>query len=191
VAGLKPVETGIPPGPLRTGDAFQLSAASSGVDLPRAHPLYSFSEPLTPARAARRVGAVIELDAIRRWVESVAAHASADASLVIETAGGVFSPLSDDATNFHLACSLDPATWILVAPDRLGVLHDVGSCLLAMIALGRSPDCIVLSAPEHADASTGTNREELLRNPKMPPILTLSRGDITPLHVLATRQGLS
>jgi dethiobiotin synthetase len=187
VSGLKPIETGIGSSPIEASDSFQLSAASFGLHAPAVHPLYSFADPLTPARAARHAGTVIQLDAVRSWVEAIATDAPAGAELIIESAGGVFSPLGDGITNFELARALEPATWVLVAPDRLGVLHDVVSCWLAMSALGRPPDCIVLSAPEHADPSTGTNCEELARNPKMPPILSLPRGDTAPLRSLATR----
>jgi 8-amino-7-oxononanoate synthase len=188
VAGLKPIETGLAEGEAR-GDAAMLAAASLGVPLPPTHPLYAFDEPITPSRAARAASRRIELPSIVTWVRDVESGAPAGARLVIETAGGVFSPLEDGVSNFDLARALDPALWVLVAPDRLGVLHDVGSCLLAMDALGRRPDYVVLSAPERADTSTGTNREELARNPRTPPIIDLPRNDPDSLRALLTLSG--
>ena len=80
---------------------------------------------------------------------------------VVETAGGVFSPLSPTATNFDLALALEPAIWVLVAPDALGVLHDLSATLQAMRARGRTPDHVVLSGAREPDSSTGSNAAEL------------------------------
>jgi dethiobiotin synthetase len=183
-AGLKPIETGLTPGLEELSDAARLGRLSFHVKLPAQHPLYSFAQPVAPARAARSAQHRIEIERIADWVAEVEANASAQVQLVIETAGGVFSPLSDEDTNFDLTRVLDPAIWLLVAPDRLGVLHDVTSCLRAMASLGRSPDYLILSAPEHPDASTGTNADELARQRSMPPIIHIPRHDPAPLAAL-------
>jgi dethiobiotin synthetase len=73
----------------------------------------------------------------------------------------VFSPLSPTEVNFDLALALEPAAWVLVAADALGVLHDVSATLQAMRARGRIPDHVVLSGAREADASTGSNATEL------------------------------
>jgi dethiobiotin synthetase len=82
---------------------------------------------------------------------------------VIETAGGVFSPLSATTSNYDLALRLEPATWVLLAPNRLGVLHDALATLQAMDARGRYPDRLVLHAPVESDTSTPTNARLLER----------------------------
>jgi 8-amino-7-oxononanoate synthase len=182
VAGLKPVETGLTPG--IAGDADTLGALAFHVKLPSPHPLYGFADPVTPSRAARAQGVAIDLDHIAHWIRSAVATTERASHLVIETAGAVFSPLSDEQTNFDLSIALDPATWLLVAPNRLGVLHDVTSALLAMTALGRRPDWIILSAPDAPDTSTSSNRNELSRLQSMPPIIELPRNDARPLEAL-------
>ncbi len=124
---------------------------------------YALPEPMAPHLAARRAGVSIELPRVTGWVRQKEATLR-DTTLhynLIESAGGVFSPLGPTLTNFDLAKSLEPATWILVAPDSLGVLHDVRATLLAMSALGRRPDHVVLCGARPPDASTGTNRAEL------------------------------
>jgi len=167
--GLKPIETGIRSivGALpSTSDAQALSRASSHPTA-REHPLYAFPDPISPHLAARRAGRVIELSTVATWVRECEADLTLYVSShrascsVVETAGGVFSPVSTDATNFDLALALEPAIWILVAADSLGVLHDVTATLQAMRARGRSPDHLVLSAARPADESTGTNADEL------------------------------
>jgi 8-amino-7-oxononanoate synthase len=185
VAGLKPVETGLGPGV--AGDAAALADLAFHVKLPSPHPLYGFVDPVTPSRAARAQDVAIDLGRIVAWAGAAVATSARLPHVVIETAGGVFSPLSDQQSNFDLSIALEPATWILVAPNRLGVLHDVTSALHAMTALGRRPDWIILSAPETPDASTPSNREELSRLQSMPPIITLPRNDERPLEALFQR----
>lgn len=185
VAGLKPVETGLSPGV--GGDATALEELAFHVKLPTPHPLYGFAEPVTPSRAARADGVAIDLTRIASWVAAAVTTTDRSAHVVIETAGGVFSPLSDRQANFDLAIALDPATWILVAPNRLGVLHDVTSAVHAMTALGRRPDWIILSAPEAIDSSTPSNREELTRLHPTLPIIELPRNDTRPIEALLRR----
>jgi len=167
--GLKPVESGIQPisglgGP---GSDAHLLAASGSFATAAPHPFYALAEPISPHLAARRAGTQIHLPSIRSWLEkaeqNVTPHVTPHSATwrVIETAGGVFSPLTSDATNFDLATTLDPAIWVLVASDSLGVLHDLTATLLAMRARGRTPDHVVLSAARDPDASTGSNAAEL------------------------------
>jgi 8-amino-7-oxononanoate synthase len=182
VAGLKPIETGLIDG--GAVDAKSLEALAAHVELPSPHPLYGFAEPVTPSRAARAEHVAIDLGRVVTWVEQVASTNDRPPQVVVETAGGVFSPLSDRQANFDLAKALDPATWVLVAANRLGVLHDVVSALHAMASLGRRPDWIILSAAETIDSSTASNHEELSRLPGMPPIIELPRHDARPLAAL-------
>jgi dethiobiotin synthetase len=163
-----------------------LGAASFHVKQPSPAPLYGFGDPVTPALAARREGAQIDLAAVTHWVHDRSAGVSIGqlAASVIETAGGVFSPLGPKLSNFDLALGLEPATWVLVAPDRLGVLHEVIATLGAMAHLGRIPDWIVLSAPERADASTGHNLAELRVWGVAPRLLALGRGETDALAPL-------
>ena len=166
--GLKPVESGItgdsnhPPG----SDASALAGAASHRTTLRS-PLYPLCRPVSPHLAARSQGMSIELEHIRDWVRDSEAEMTPLISphiakwSVVETAGGVFSPLSARTTNFDLALAMEPAIWILVAADALGVLHDVSATLQAMRARNREPDHVVLSGAREPDASTGTNSAEL------------------------------
>ena len=166
--GLKPIESGVPPQPNNPpgSDAALLSAAGTR----RAaivSPLYPLHDPVSPHLAARRDGLTIALEAIVNWVHlaetEVTPHVASSMAnwSLVETAGGVFSPLSSTATNFDLALALEPAIWVLVAPDALGVLHDLSATLQAMRARGRTPDHVVLSGAREPDSSTGSNAAEL------------------------------
>jgi dethiobiotin synthetase len=157
VAALKPVETGYEP---LGSDARRLQAVSRGVVLPEPHPLYAFDDPISPHLAARRQATTIQIAHVANWVGSLA---DGHGFVLVETAGGALSPLSEQTTNLDLARALEPARLVLVAPDSLGVLHDVRATVTAMRALHRAPDHLVLSRARPGDASTGTNAEELWR----------------------------
>lgn len=183
VIATKPVETGcVGSGePVPGTDAWQLEAASTAGVI-RPHPLYAFPDPVSPHLAARRAGVAIETTAIARWVARVEQEALQRTTLhynhawsIVETAGGALSPLSEAATNIDLARELEPATWLLVAPDALGVLHDLRATLSALRAIARPPDLVALSAAREADASTGTNASELVRLGIATPTAILER----------------
>lgn len=165
VVALKPIESGFGPGP--DSDARRLAEASSSTTLPQPHPLVALPDPVSPHLAARRAGLPpIDVRAVVRWLEEWEGERACDVTSrhvwrIVETAGAVFSPLSALATNFDLAEALSPAIWLLIAPDCLGVLHDVRVTWEACERRGRVPDFLVLSAARESDASTGTNADEL------------------------------
>lgn len=153
VCGLKPVESGVPAGGVGE-DAAALEAVSTfHVKLP---PPYAFPDPVSPHLAARRAGVAIDLARIRGWVTEHTAP-----WVFVETAGALLSPLAKGITNLDLAAALTPDRWILVGVDRLGTLHEVTACRLALERTGHKPPLVVLQAPSSPDASTGTNTEEL------------------------------
>lgn len=182
VLAVKPVETGFHVGGRRSApsDAERLrraSTATTRVD----RPLFAFPDPVSAHLAARRAKRVVSPTKIREWIQGLERSDMAlhDATLLwtlVETAGGALSPLTPKISNAELALLLEPAIWILVAPDALGVLHDVRATLLALRRLAREPDFVVLSAARARDASTGTNARELARLRIAEPIATLSRG---------------
>jgi dethiobiotin synthetase len=127
-------------------------------------PLHALSAPLSPHLAARRDGVAIDAKEVAR---AVLVRAERHSLYFVESAGGLYSPISETQTNADIVRALAPHARslrvVLVAPDRLGVLHDVGATVRAARADGIGFACIALSAPEHGDASTGTNAEELVR----------------------------
>ncbi len=160
VLALKPVETGVAPGAAGP-DALRLWVAA-GAPLPAPPSPAAFSAPLSPHLAARREGRSIDLAALVAWVAALEQRFLPDGgTAIIETAGGAFSPLSPSLTNIDLALALAPARWLLVVPDRLGVLHDVLATVRAMSAHARPPDALAVNPLPSHDASRGTNAAEL------------------------------
>lgn len=167
VVAIKPIETGCAGAPADSEDGVALSLAS-GQASPRAA-LLRFASPVTPALAAERDGRAIDWDAL---VADVATHARGHAIALVEGAGGLLSPLTWSRTLVDLALALDAEVW-LVGRDALGVLHDVSACLVVAESRGLSVAQLVLTAPEHADASTGTNAGAITRLfPALPCLVT-------------------
>lgn len=154
VLALKPIESGVAEGAL--GDAGAIAEAAG-------HPArlsrWRFPRPVSPHLGAREQGVELDVADVAAWVAEQE-QAAAPQVLLVETAGGAFSPLGVGMTNVDLARALEPALWLLVAPDSLGVLHDVTATLRA---LPRMPDALVLSGARPPDQSSGSNAAELSR----------------------------
>ncbi len=152
------------------------------------HTLYAFPDPVTPWLAADRCGEPVDISRIASWIReretTPISHASPYTTCIVESAGGVFSPLTPTETNYDLAQALEADYWILVAPNRLGVLHDVAATLLAMRHHGRQPDVTILSDPPQPDASTPDNPNLLARLHADLPFVRVPRDDPSPLRRL-------
>ena len=154
VLALKPIESGVTDG--ATGDAGTIAeAAGHAPRLSR----WRFPRPVSPHLGAREQGAALDVTEVAAWIAEQEQAARPEV-LLVETAGGAFSPLAAGVTNVDLALALEPALWLLVAPDSLGVLHDVTATLRA---LPRVPNGLLLSGARAPDQSTGSNAGELSR----------------------------
>lgn len=148
--------------PIETGGLEDAHALAAHAPL---HPtLYALPDPISPHLAARRAGTSIDLAQVAGRVPP--------GPWLLETAGGLFTPLDDDGrTNLDLVRCVGATSLWLVARNRLGVLHDVLATTRAAAAEGRAIDAIVLVTFGPPDASTSTNLGELRRLVKA-PVLT-------------------
>lgn len=193
VVGYKPIESGVEPG--QGTDQDRLDGAST---FHVKHPRVELVAPISPHLALRREGRSLDLAPILAHV----ARLRADADLVVvELAGGAFTPLDDTRTNADLLAAFPDGRRVLVALDRLGVLHEV---IATIRALAHEPtplpiDAIALHAAVDSDASTGTNADELQRLLRIPvtpfPRVTpsdfaYSAAALHMLRALTARQGL-
>jgi dethiobiotin synthetase len=154
VTAYKPVATGV----VAEAEDAALHARATG--RPYVAPTFAYRRPVSPHLAAREEHRPVELDPIVARAADLARDADL---LLIETAGGLFSPIDDRRTVADLARALAPDAIVLVAADRLGVLHDVRSTRLAAEAAGLPRMRVVVSAPPVPDDSTGGNAGELDR----------------------------
>jgi dethiobiotin synthetase len=145
--------------PVTSGGLDDVARLTVAAGEPIGAPLHALGAPVSPHLAARHEGIAIDVRTLVGAAIELAKHVDV---LFVESAGGLYSPLSDNDTNADVARALGgEAQLLLVAPDRLGVLHDVGAVVRAARADGRLFAAVALSAPEHADASTGTNAAEI------------------------------
>jgi len=119
----KPVASGctVVDGRLVSADAISLwNATGRTVDFDAICP-QRFSAPLAPQVAARRAGQTVDEDSLLRGLATV----SIDRDIVVvEGAGGLMSPLSDNYLNSTLARKMN-ADVVIIAANRLGVIHQV------------------------------------------------------------------
>lgn len=116
----KPAESGCvesADGSLITNDAAALQQANDSREaIDRINP-YRFRAALAPHRAARLEGRTIELQSL---VDACSRDDPAHC-LIVEGAGGFYSPLAEDGLNADLACALQLPV-IIVVNDRIGAV---------------------------------------------------------------------
>lgn len=117
----KPVESGCSigePGELIPADALELQAANNNSEtIDRIAP-YRFKAALAPPRAAALEGCHLQMTDL---VNACSLNNS-QFRLIVEGAGGFYSPLADDGLNADLASSLQLAV-IVVINDRIGAVN--------------------------------------------------------------------
>jgi dethiobiotin synthetase len=151
-------------GNLTSDDAVQLwEAAGRQGDLERVCP-QRFAAPLAPHLAARAEGRAIDarlvVDGLKYWRDR-------SDIVIVEGAGGLFSPFTDDRLNIDVAGGFGYPL-VIVAPNRLGTIHGV---LATVVAAGvwqgerLSFGAVVLSEAtvDPSDASRDSNFDEIRR----------------------------
>ena len=139
------------------GDARVLEAALGGIQtLDEINP-WHFEAPLSPALAAQLERRPVTLEAVFAHIRQ---HSKQSELTLVEGAGGLLSPLTVDGDTRDLIVRLK-ARLLIVASNRLGVIHDVRATLGCLPPSLRSSIPVVLMAPATADASTARNARSL------------------------------
>lgn len=149
VAALKPVETGCRPHP---EDALALAQAAGRPELASLPGLLRLEPPLAPAaiRAAKP-----SIETLVGTLRDVPAEVH-----LIEGAGGLLVPYDGTHDFADLARALG-LPLVVVAANRLGVLHDARATLEAAAHRGLMVAALVLSDVAAADTSAETNADIL------------------------------
>jgi dethiobiotin synthetase len=143
VDAFKPVVSGFDPADPDASDPGRLAQALGEPDaLPRISPR-RYRAPLAPNLAARLEGETLRLDDLVSDCRERLARPGRDL-LLIEGAGGVMSPLTDDATNLDLMIALELPI-LLVAGSYLGTVSHVLTALEVMRARDLTVAAIVMS----------------------------------------------
>ncbi|HVW35185.1 MAG TPA: dethiobiotin synthase [Acidimicrobiia bacterium] len=148
----KPVQTGL--APAEAGDAAFVAAAAA---VPVVECL-RFPEPLAPAVAAERAGAVIDVDGL---LADLAKAGDGFDRVVVEGAGGLLVPLWAETTMADLADRLGAGLVVVTRPG-LGTLNHTALTLEAARARGLPVDGLVISGwPVEPGVTERTNLERL------------------------------
>lgn len=167
-AGFKPLCSGG-----RTDAESLREAAGGGLSLDAVNP-WHFPEPLAPAIAADLAGVRVP---VRRIAAHVRKHGRSSGWVLVEGAGGLLSPLASDGDAPELLRALK-AVPVVVAVDRLGVIHDVRAVLAALGSVEARRVRLVLVDPARRDPSCLHNGafleamvgpERLFRIPRLRP----------------------
>jgi dethiobiotin synthetase len=158
VGAYKPAASGAPS--VQESDAYQLWSAIGKVQsIDWVNP-QSFAEPLAPPIAAEWEGKTVDdqllVDGVRRW----RGHCD---FLLVEGAGGLLSPISWQQTNADVARQIGYPLWI-IAPNRLGVVHQILATVSVAIGHGLVVEEVVLNdvLPTSNDRAAQNNERLLM-----------------------------
>lgn len=159
VDAFKPVVSGFDPAAPETSDPARLAAALGRPDAWSEISPRRYRAPLAPNLAARLEGQTLAMADLVADCRTWLAGRDVDLALV-EGAGGVMSPMTDDATNLDLMSALGLPV-LLVAGSYLGTASHLLTALEVVRARGLSVAAIVVS--ESLDAPDLAQTVEMLR----------------------------
>ena len=166
----KPVESGCRPGAdgqLLAADAQVLMQACQYPQVQSIVCPYPLQAAISPAEAARMQGDNISLNQLQQACALSDGEAGNDrARLLVEGAGGFYSPLCADGLNADLAQRLKLPV-LLVAEDKLGCINHILLSLQAIEARGLEVFAVVLNQIKPASNAMNNARElnQLLHQP--------------------------
>lgn len=155
----KPVESGCAEGAHGriAADAEALRLAAGAIEPPERVCALRLRAALSPARAAALEGIDLDLDPLHR---ACLAGIDADDVLLVEGAGGFYSPIAQGALNADLAAALALPV-LLVASDRLGAINHTLMTAEAARRRGLVVAGLVLNAAQPIDDPALDNAAEL------------------------------
>ncbi|MFO0678260.1 MAG: AAA family ATPase [Polyangiaceae bacterium] len=131
------------------------------------------ADAVAPHVASRNVGRTLSTESVLAWIDG---HRDRANILLLELPGGLFSPVTEDALGVELLRRLHPDRTLLVAPNRLGALHDIGAASRAADLENLPIAGLVWSDTANADTSATTNPGELHRVTRLPALTHFRRG---------------
>jgi dethiobiotin synthetase len=171
VGVMKPVESGceLVAGDLVPADAEHLRETSGcGAPLSVVCP-YRLAEPLAPALAAERAAVQIDLRHIRKCFSQLQAGHEV---VLVESAGGLLTPLTNDHTMRDLAVAMG-LPLIVVARNVLGAINHTALTIGAAREAGLTILGIVLNDTQRSDAAAARTNAESLRRWGGAPLLAV------------------
>jgi len=173
----KPIESGctIVGDELIPADATLLKEASAYEGTLSEVCPYRFEPPISPARAAHLADKVLTTDQLA----AICLNGSEDGFVLVEGAGGFYSPLSENGLNADLAVALNLPV-LLVTNDTLGCLNQVLLNVEAIEVRGLHLAAVVLNSLAENDHHLMDNAADLRTRLKV-PVFTHAFGNNTEL----------
>ncbi|TWT82638.1 ATP-dependent dethiobiotin synthetase BioD 1 [Planctomycetes bacterium CA13] len=125
-----------------------------------------FFAPVAPPQAARAENKTVDQTQLVRGIDCWNDQSDV---LIVEGAGGLFSPLADGFLNADLVKQLGPIDVLIIAANRLGTIHQTLATCIAAKSIGITPIGIVLSdVTKSLDQSTEENESEIAKYSDVP-----------------------
>ncbi|MGD8350788.1 MAG: dethiobiotin synthase [Gammaproteobacteria bacterium] len=162
----KPAESGCEPdanGELQTHDAHALRQANDNLETIERIAPYRFRAALAPPRAARLEGFELRL----AQLIDACGRERADSRLIVEGAGGFYSPLAADGLNADLAFALRLPV-IAVIDDRIGAVNQSLMTIAAIASRGLPIAALVLNQVSAATDAGMDNAADLAAYSDLP-----------------------
>ncbi len=170
----KPVESGWDSDISKT-DAWKLANAANKLDQLDAICPNRFTQAISPARAAMIKGCQLSISKLAKQCHYIQEQDNTDEFLIVEGAGGFYSPLTQDGLNSDLAHTLGLPV-LLVAENRLGCINQVLLSTVAIKAASLQTVLVVLNnltAKTEAEVLLGKDNLEDLRALLECPVILL------------------
>ena len=167
----KPAESGFTD--VEKSDARQLQAANHGREPLEIITPHRYLAALAPHRAARLEGKTLTLEMLK----SACVKRNPESLLIVEGAGGFYSPIAEDGLNADLANNLELSVFI-VADDRIGA---VNQCLMSVEAVhhrGLSVAAVILNDVNGHNDPDMDNRADLLQHTDLPVFCCQNGGQL-------------
>ena len=171
----KPIESGcqLSKGELQPDDAQEYFAAVKGkIPLADICP-YRFEPAISPQRAARLVNQAVNTFEVQ---QACLKNVSEDDFLIVEGAGGFYSPLCEDGLNADLAKSLQLPV-LLIANDQLGCINHILLTAEAIKLKQLSLAAVVLNRKDTTHDDASMNNFEDLKGYLSIPVFSIEHGE--------------
>ncbi len=185
VDAFKPVISGFDPDTAAASDAGVLLAALGRPITPETVEAISplrFAAPMSPPLAAAREGREISFEAVADACRARMATAG-EALLLIETAGGLMSPLSETKTMLDLIGVLD-APVLLVTGDYLGAISHTLTAIEVLRSRGHAIAAVAVNESPEPGATLEETRASLQTLAGEVPIVTVERNGEVPAELV-------
>jgi dethiobiotin synthetase len=136
---------------------------------------WRFRAPLSPPLAAAREGASLSADRVIDLCRERAARTPDGTWLLVESAGGIMSPLDDRQTMLDLAAALG-APVLLVAGSYLGTISHTLTAAAVLAAAGLTLAAVVVSEAADQSPPLGETVAAVAGRLRPTPVIGLRRG---------------